>query len=1156
MDTSSRTRRSAFAAAPCLALLAAVARPALAQTTSGTVGTRAFPLRTRPLRLAWILGVSIWWLTHAFTANAQVLYGSLTGNVSHGAGAAVAGAKVEALNVGTNVSKETTSNTSGAYQFSDLLPGVYRVTISAPLFKTVVQEGVHIDANTVRRLNASLQIGGAETVTVTAEAAAIQSDRADVNMNLTTKQLNNLPLTGSAGRNYQSLMQIVPGATLAGEQNSVAGSPQRSISFNVNGVSRLQNNTKLDGASIQYPWLPTNTAYVPPSEAIQSVNIVTNAFDAEQGIAGGAAVNVTIKSGTNDFHGAGWVYNNDSRFRARNFFQPPTQKENPKDVLTQYGFAVGGPIVKNKLFFFVDAERTTRRQDSPVRFFTLPTDPLRNGDFRGTGTTIYDPASNANPALRTPFPNNQIPASRIDLAALAMISRLPATNLPGFTNNYTASGEPEYSRTNMDVKLNFAPTAALSLFARYSNSPHLSIDPPALGDAGGDPLGQGAGGQQGRASGRTQVAGLGGTYAFGPALLLDVNLGFTRQVLGAQGPDVNGTNFGLDVLKIPGTNGPDFLQSGMPGFQITGNASLGNAQPANPFQFKDNQYVAAANLSWFKGRHAFRAGLDYQNQQLNHFQPQGAGGPRGIFGFNGSATALQNGPTATQFNAWADFLLGLPSSASKTEQLRNPMALRLQTYALYLRDHWRVTSRLTLTYGLRWELYPFPNRDNVGVSRFDPETGLVLTGGLSGVPKNTGADTGVGQFLPRLGVAYSLNEKTALRGGYGQSADPRPYIDFRSSYPIFNAFSMPLGANPFVPVTTLRQGIVNTAAPPDLTQGRTPLPPNAATTTYPGKPDRGVIHSFNVIVERELPWSFIGSVGYVGTRAVGQMGYININASAPGTGNAGRPLFTTDARGNRVGIAANITSVQPFRTTTYDSLQAQLTRRWASSIFGISYTLSKAINYADNDAGPRIAYMPEAERNRGTAGYDRPHNLQTYFVWDLPFGKGHRWAREGIARKILGGFQLNGIFSAMSGTPFSIVQGSAGNLNAAGSGQVPDQVLPEVRYLRGIGLGNPYFDRSAFAIVNIPASQPQRFGDVGRNTLRGPAFYNLDLGLFRTLPLSERLTLQLRLEALNALNHPNFANPNGDISSANFGFVTSTTGIGERNLRFAARLSF
>ncbi len=425
------------------------------------------------------------------------------------------------------------------------------------------------------------------------------------------------------------------------------------------------------------------------------------------------------------------------------------------------------------------------------------------------------------------------------------------------------------------------------------------------------------------------------------------------------------------------------------------------------------------------------------------------------------------------------------------------------------------------------------------------------------MPEDTGAESGPGQFLPRIGVAYRWNDKTVIRGGYGQSADPRPFIDFRNAYPVVVLFTMPTpsfngATNSFLPVTTLRQGLVNTNAAPDLSQGVLRLPSNTGTTTYPDRPQRKEIHSFNFIVERQLPMRFTTSVGYIGTRAVGQMGFININASAPGTGNNGRPLFTTDAAGNPVRITADINSIQPYKTTTYDSLQATLNRRWTSSLFGLAYTFSKAINYADNDANPRIQYMPEAERNRGPAGYDRPHNLQGYFVWDLPLGRSKRWLSDGVGSHLLGGFQLTGLFSVMSGTPFYVVQNTAPNLNAAGSQQVPNQVSPTVRYLNGIGLGNAYFDTTAFA----PESGA-RFGSGGRNNLRGPGFKNLDLSLFRTFTLTEFLNLQLRAEALNALNHPNYANPNANISDpSTFGFITATTGTAQRTMRFAARLSF
>lgn len=1100
--------------------------------------------------------------------NAQVLYGSLTGNVSDPKDAVIPGAKVEITNIGTGISKTVITDDRGSFLINDLQPGVYKVVISVNGFKTLLKDGVQINTNTITRYDSQLETGEVkETITISADSSdTIQTDRADVTTTQSSRQVNNLPLTGSTGRNYQSLMQIVPGSVTAGEQNSAAGSPQRSISFNVNGVSRMQNNTRIDGASVVYPWLPTNTAYVPTAEAIQEVNIATNSFDAEQGLVGGAAVNVSLKSGTNDFHGAGWLYDTNSSFgKARNYFQPVTQTKPNKDILTQYGFAIGGPIYapyfgeggpkvwsgKNKLFFFVDYEKTTRRQLSRLNTVSIAPASLRptaaGVDFSGTGTTIYDPASNADPTLRTPFAGNIIPFNRIDIAAIELIKRMPLPNLPGFTNNYVANGTAEFDRTNFDTKINFNPNEKMQMWGRFSYSPTLITEPPLMGEAGGDALN---GGQLGTAPGKVYVASIGGTYTFSPSFVMDAVVGYTRQHLGAEF-DLD-DNFSLDTQKIPGTNGSDRLQAGIAAFQFTTWANLGNPNTGNPFVFRDNQYTLATNFSYLRSAHSFRFGLDYQNQQINHFQPQGGTFQtvRGTFVFNGNATALQNGTPANLFNSWAAFLLGLPSRAGKVDQLRNPNSVYMTSYALYARDHWQANRNLTLTYGLRWEIYPFPTKDNTGINRFDPDTGKVYTGGLSGVPQDTGASSGKGKFLPRVGVAYKWGDKMVIRGGYGQSSDPRPFIDFRNAYPVVNAWEMTAPSNAFIPVTTLRQGLINSSVAPDLNAGVLNLPSNSGTTTYPKTAMRNVIHSFNLIVERELPWKFKGSIGYVGTRAHGQMGFININASAPGTGNAGRPLNV------KFGLASDITEILPYGDTSYDSLQSTLQRRWAGSIFGMAYTWSKAINYADNDGGPRIQYMPEKERNKGLAGYDRTHNLQFYGVYDLPFGKGQQWANKGALSAIFGGFQLNGVASIMSGQPFYVVQGTAGNLNAAGSGQIPDQVKSTVAILGGIGAGNSYFDKTAYSIVNIASGGTQRFGSAGRNNLRGPGFFNMDLGLFRTFRITENVKLQFRAEALNALNHANFSNPQADINNSNFGYITSTTGTGERNMRFAVRVSF
>jgi hypothetical protein len=1128
---------------------------------------------------------------------AQVLYGTLTGNVSDPGGAAVPGAKVEITNLGTGDVKTVTTNDEGGFLVSDLQPGAYKVVITNAGFKTAINERVTIAANNITRFDTKLQVGDVSaTVDVSsATDTVLQTDRADLNFVQTTRQVTDLPLTGSQGRNYQSLLTIVPGAIKdltanvvsngAGEQNSAAGSPQRSISFNVNGVSRMQNNTRIDGASALYPWLPTNTAYVPITESIQEVNVVTNSYDAEQGQVGGAFTNVITKSGTNSFHGAGWGYMLNSTFgKARNHFQ--TTPRNNKDILAQYGYAVGGPIWKNKVFFFSDLERTTRYNTSRVNTTSLPPASLRptpNGvDFTPTGTVIYDPLSNPDPALRTPFPGNIIPFNRISPSVLPLISLIPLPTLPGFTNNFTAQGSAGFKRTNFDNKINWNITKKLQMWGRFSYSPTLISEPPVLGDAGGDALN---GGQLGVAPGKVYVFATGGNYTFSNNIVMDWVYGQTLQNLGAEFDLDN--KFCLDTMHIPGTNGPDRIQGGKCAFQISGWSNLGNPNTGNPFKFHDKQFAQAVNLSWVKGSHGFRFGFDYLKQRINHFQPQGGQFQtvRGTFGFNGSTTAQQtcdrqppatnvcgqqpgtnaNPASANQFNSWAAFLLGLPNQAGKVDQLRNPNSVYFTTYAVYARDKWQVNRNLTINYGVRWERYLRPDKDTTGINRFEPSDGNVYTGGLSGVPRNAYMQSGAGWLLPRIGVAYRWGDKMVIRGGYGASTDPRPFIDFRNAYPIVNVWSMPairlFGIdNGFIPVTNFTTGLVNTSTPPDLTQGILRLPPNTGTTTYPRTPKRDLIHSFNLIVERELPWKFKGTVGYVGTRALGQMGFININASAPGTGNAGRPLIG-------FGINADINEIEPYGDTTYDSLQATLNRRWRGSIFGVAYTYSKAINFADNDANPRIQYMPEKQRNKGLAVYDRRNNLQVYGVMDLPFGKGQKWSSgNGFLNGLIGGWQVNTIISAMSGTPISIIQNTAPNLQASGSGQVPNQ-LTEIQILGGIGAGNPYFSNRVAGLAmtdprycasgcNWGIEPGARFGNAGRNNIIGPSFFNVDLGVFKTISITERIRLQLRGEALNALNHPNYGNPQGDVNSANFGFITGTIGTGERNLRFAARLSF
>lgn len=1080
-------------------------------------------------------------------SNAQVLYGSLTGNVSDPTGAAIPKAKVEVLNTGTGVVKTQETDDRGAFLMGDLLPGTYKLTISAPAFSTRVQDGITISANNVIRVDATLSVSQVvENVLVSAAAMTLQTDRADINNQISSSQMSDLPLINSQGRNFQQLYKIFPGFTPPREEHSDSGNPQRSMVTQANGMPQSSNNTKLDGATISHPWLPRLIAYVPPVEAVQEVNVVSNSFDAEQGMAGGAAMNVTIKSGTNQFHGGGWEFLNNSALKARNYFYclysctgDPNQA--PKNIQNQFGGMIGGPIVKNKLFFFADWERTTRRQTATL-LRTVPNAALRGGDFTGTGTTIYDPRTgNANGTGRLPFADNRVPTALIDPASAYMANLLPAPNQSVFPQNYQATGTYSLTRDNLDFKVNYAPTEKIQMFTRYSFSPSEVFDPPSLGEAGGDATN---GGQPGRAPGLIQSAVVGGTYTFSPRVILDGVIGYTRLRLSAENIDID-KNYGLDVLNIPGTNGSDRLQGGYPRFTFaSGFSNFGNPNVSNPFLFRDNQYVTNWNVSWMKGAHSIRFGFEYSRFDINHFQPQASNGPRGGFNFNGGITSLNGGPASTLYNMWADFLLGLPTVMGKDVQYMNPATVRMPSYGFYIRDSWQVSRKLTVDYGIRYEIYRAPTRDHSEGERYDPQTDRVVRGGF---------DTGHGQWAPRLGLAYRMNEKTVIRAGGGISVDPNTFRYLRDAYPatISSQFS---GPNSFQPAGTLRTGIPLIVGP-DLNQNTFTLPSTVATTSFPQKFDRGYIESWNVTVQRDMGAGFNAQVGYAGSRGIRSSAIQNINAAGPGGGNAGRALNPSFGR------IADVRWFAPFNTASYNGLLTSVTRRFSRSLLGVSYTWSRSIGYVDDQDGTLTwNWVPMLNRNKAVQGFDRTHNLQFYGNYALPFGKGQKWAQSGLSSAIFGGWQTNWILSQYSGTPFNITT-SGTSVNAPGNTQTPDQILPTVEILGGHGSGDPYFNVNAFAPVT-----DVRFGNAGRNIVRGPGTFNLDASLFRDFKFAERYTLQFRAEMFGVTNTPQFNNPgatasnltrNADGSIRSLGGFGEITGaVGERQIRFAAKFTF
>jgi carboxypeptidase family protein/TonB-dependent receptor-like protein len=1169
-------------------------------------------------------------------ANAQVLYGSLTGTVTDPGNGVIPGAKVLATEMHKGIQQNAVTDGTGLYRFSELLPGLWKITVSAPGFNTAVTENILVDANNAVRVDKQLAVAAANSsITVTGAPPEMQTDRSDVHTDISSLELQSLPSVSSEGKNFQGLLRIIPGSTIPVESNSAGGNPARAMTVNVNGQSSQGNGTRIDGILDAYPWLPNNVAYIPSSDAIETVNIATNSYDAEQGGVNGAAVNVQIKSGTNKFHGAAHEFHTDDQLKALNFFTNPAPaagtRVRPLQIFNQFGAAVGGPIKRDKLFFFGDYQGT-RQVLSPAAISaqTLPIGNLTysaaktNGYYDFSGLTnkngdavvIYDPnTGNADGTGRTPFPNNRIPVSRVDPAALTMSSLIPAATNPTLTtNNYTSPFKGNFNTDQYDAKVNWVPSQQSTVFGHFTTQKGAIFDPPSLGPAGGNATN---GGQPGNAATTIYIIGFGGTHAFTPNLLIDGDIGYTRQHLGALDTDTSLGAYGLDTLKIPGTNttvggtATDVDYFGIPSFQFSTFANLGNASTGNPFVFRDNQLVENENLTWVRGHHQFRFGGEWDHVGLNHFQPQGAAfqTARGTFGFNGTTTEpwtctggppvsaekcavgtpTETAPSSTQYNSFADFLLGLPYEDGKATQLTDPIALRWSTWAFYGRDQWQVTPKLSVNLGLRWERYPMAYSDHdKGARVLDTTPGTpdfmeVVIGGYGSIPKNDGIQVGAGLFLPRIGVAYSVTPKTVVRLGGAMGADDNNWRYLRNDYPTVIISSLAgnntggaanystaspsdslTGANATGPYAQLPAGIV-APAPVNLSTGLVPLPLTAGTSTIGSYPNfrRGYIYSYNLTVEQQFA-GFVADLGYVGNRQIRPIENTALNSAPINGGLAGEQLNVAALAAGLITAGqsySGISTLIPLGHTYYDSMQAKITRRIGhASQIGILYTWSKAEDFEDNEelSGISWPYPAYFAKNKARAGFDRKYNFESYWVYNLPFGKGQNMATHGIASYLAGGWTLSGVLSRLAGTPFTLTDSGAGSsalndngtntqtVNLNGSFKITNGLPPWSTGACGTGATTcRYFDPSTVARVTTAA-----FGTQGRNWVVGPGYFDVDANLQRDFKIREHLTFQFEAQAIGLTNTPHFANPDGNYNDSTFGIIsgelqgTNAAGLG------------
>jgi len=1098
------------------------------------------------------------------SAEAQILYGSIVGSVRDTSEASIAGAKVVITNKQNNQTRETVSSTDGSFSFPTLQSGTYDLRVSHAGFQGYARPDITVSINSTVRVNATMQVGAiTETVTVSADAAALQTDRTEVRGEITNKTLVDVPVPGS--RNYQYMLVNVPGITPPTSAHSVPSNPSRAMTFGANGATRSSVNVRIDGASNTNIWLPHISGYVPALESIETVNVVTGTFSAEQGLAGGASVNVQIKSGTNQFHGSGFWYNTNNGMKAKPFFNPPGAR-NPKLVYNQYGGTFGGPIKRDRIFFFASYEGTTDREYAQ-RFATLPTAEMKRGDLSASSRIIYDPSTGDEQGRnRTPLPGNIVPTNRISPIIGKILPLIPLPNQPGgvLGNNYLATGGYLYDRKTLDTKFNFDISTKWKSWVRFSILDYVMDNKGSLGELVGAPI-SGAGGNVGSGFGKTATFTIAHNFLLSPTFFVDTHFGYTLMDTNVQQPDLD-KNIGRDVLGIPGTNGTRTFEGGWPRFTIASFATLGVPDAFMPYFRHDPQFQYAANATKLAGAHTLRFGMDLLNLHLNHTQPEFSGanhGAQGGFNFSGGPTQRNGGDAANEYNSWGAFLFGLPNNYGRLLQVDDEYTTRSWFNNLYVSDKWQASRKLTLTMGLRWEYFPMPTRAGRGLERYDFVNNKMLVCGVGNIPNDCGTKVSKTNFSPSLGIAYRISDRTVMRTGFGINYDPWNIArSLRTNYPVLVVLNGQ-APNAFQPSSRIEQGIPSIPNP-NVGNGVIDIPANYAVVSTGDEYKRSYVMSWNFTIQRELGRGFIGQVGYVGTRQVNQLGNLDLNAGQIiGTGNAGRPFFPTFGR------TVTTQLVTPVGHTKYNSLQATMERRFANGVqLNFAYTLSKAVGVCCNDnsdGGPTIQKLDAMFLNSAAMGFDRRHNLTTNVIYELPFGRGKRLATSGVAAAIAGGWQLNGMLRSSTGTPFTVTSDGA-SLNLPGSGQRADQVKSTVTKFGNVGRGQAFYDYTAFARVT-----EARFGTVGLNTLYGPGLVNLDLGLFRSFQVTERVKVQFRGEAFNATNTPHFSNPSNNIANLQLNSdgtfrqgvfeVTGITNTGreqgdERSFRLGLRLQF
>jgi len=1093
-------------------------------------------------------------------AVAQAGTADLTGIVSDSTGALLSDANVTATDTGTGVSTETQTGAGGVYVFTNLRPSVYAVSAEADGFQKLVRTGVTLATGERTRVDLTLAVGSVkDSVTVSGDAPLLQTESGSITQSIDNEKIVELPLNG---RNFIQLATLSPGVTL----------PPGTQLPRINGGRPRTNEYLFDGISALQPE-PGQVVFFPIIDSIQEFNVQTNAVSAEFGRFNGGVVNLSTRSGSNEFHGSVYEFFRNESLNARNYFAPVNQRK-PEFRRNQYGAALGGPVVKKSTFFFVDYQGA-KQAIGTVRTSTVPTVLERQGNFTelygSTNPVLYDPATtvqNGSKFTRSPFtPTNVIPVDRIDSAALPVLDHYPLPTKSGTSNNFTLVGNDQDHQNQFDTRIDQKFSDRNQVFGRYSYFHDVDQPVPFLPDGSGnittgaigltDTLGQ-------------QVVGS-YIHTFSPKTLNDLRVGYTRRSFQRRGVQLGSSP--SESLQIPGipTNGA--FNNALPLFNIAGYQQIGSPSNTNS-NFRTDVTELVDSVSHLVGNHAMKFGLDFRWERLDVIQPPN---PTGLFTFSQLFTD-QPGVKGTG-DPLASFLLGQVQqfSIDLQEKIIRPRA-HIEEY--FVQDDWKVTRRLTVNAGVRWTLnFPSTEVDNQGAI-FNTKTQKLDYLGKNGYPR-TAREIHWHDFGPRLGLSYMLQDRTVIRAGYGLVWIEQTGITTPFTVPQF----------PFLQTTSQRTlDNINPAFVLSTGPSVAPIPltPDAGlgqgVFTVNRDLGSGYAQQWNLAVQRELTRNMSFEVAYVGSHIthvgipdvnINQLTVEQLAIGSPLLQKVKNPFFGKIPRSSSLGdptIAAGqllkpfpeFLTVAPYRnnvgSTVYHGFEAKLEQRLSHGLsYLVSYTHSKLIDTASSvfDAsiltGP-IANFPVADsfnlsRERDSSTGDIPNVFVASSTWELPVGFGHSLNPSGGWGVLANGWQITGIVQLQSGMPFAITQTT--NFNAFGGFGVQ---RPNVVASPNL----PSDQRSPAKWFNTGAFQaaPQfTLGNASRNPVRGPNYKDADIAFIKHTPVREPVDLEFRAEIFNLTNTPAFGQPNGVVGSAAFGTI-SATATDPRVIQFGLKVNY